>query len=81
MTRDFFQDGIRELLERASRTPTAILCSEEDPAHCHRHYLIGVYLTRQGVKVLHIRGDGNIVKDEDLADSISAPKSQQPKLF
>ena len=55
MTKDFFQKGIQRLIELAQSSRTAIMCSEEDPARCHRHHLIGRYLTGKGITVLHIR--------------------------
>lgn len=55
MTKDWYQRGIRRLLEIAAGAPTAILCSEEDPARCHRHRLISQTLLAMGVEVLHIR--------------------------
>ena len=66
MTKDFFQRGIQRLLEIAQADKAAVMCSEEDPANCHRHHLIGRYLTKNGVAVLHIRHDGNLIKDSLL---------------
>lgn len=37
MQRPWFLQGIEQLLQLASNQITAILCSEEDPARCHRH--------------------------------------------
>jgi uncharacterized protein (DUF488 family) len=55
MSKSFFQVGIRRLLEYASQRRTAILCSEKDPEHCHRTWLIGRYLEEElGVEVVHI---------------------------
>lgn len=47
--------GILHLMEVAQSENVALMCAEEDPANCHRHHLLGRYLTRQGVNVLHIR--------------------------
>jgi uncharacterized protein (DUF488 family) len=60
MQREFFTRGIEELLALAGGQRTAILCSEEDPARCHRQLLIAVYLARHApdVHVWHIRGSG-----------------------
>ena len=61
-SRPWFIQSIANLLQLAEQSPTAILCSEEDPLHCHRHWLIDKYLHQHHpeVNVLHIRGDGNI---------------------
>lgn len=53
-----FQRGIAQLLELAEGASTAIMCAEEDPATCHRHLLIGPAMERHGVRLLHIRKDG-----------------------
>lgn len=81
MTRDFFRAGIERLLQVAQEKRTTIMCSEEDPARCHRHHLIGRYLVRHGVNVLHIRGDGNLVKDELFPYLEETPPPEQLSLF
>jgi uncharacterized protein (DUF488 family) len=57
---NWFQKAIDELLEVASHQRTAIMCSEENPQDCHRSQLVGGTLVKRGVKVLHIRGSGNL---------------------
>jgi uncharacterized protein (DUF488 family) len=42
------------------------MCAEEDPSFCHRDLLVGEGLRREGVKILHIRGTGQIQTDEEL---------------
>ena len=81
MTKDFFQRGIQRLLEIAGSNTAAVMCSEEDPANCHRHHLIGRYLTQNGVTVLHIRHDGNLIKDTLLDNLPEDPPPQQLSLF
>ena len=56
----WFQEAIDELLKVASRQRTAIMCAEENPQKCHRSRLVGRTLVKKGVKVLHIRGNGDI---------------------
>lgn len=55
-----YQEGVRQLLELAGRQPTAIMCSEGDPAHCHRSLLIGPSLFALDVAVLDIYPDGEV---------------------
>ena len=57
-----YKSGINELLQMASESPTAIICSEEDPTHCHRHQLITRTLLdeHEDVEVVHIRRDGGL---------------------
>jgi uncharacterized protein (DUF488 family) len=67
MKRDWFIQGIEQLLQGAAEQPTAIQCSEEDPAHCHREHLIAVYLRKHhpGIEILHIRGSGALQSSEN----------------
>jgi uncharacterized protein (DUF488 family) len=62
----FFLDGIDRLKKGGRSYRVAIMCSEEDPATCHRHLLIGRVLTKQGVNLCHIRGDGHIQTEQEL---------------
>jgi uncharacterized protein (DUF488 family) len=66
--RDWFVQGIEQLPQLAADAgqPTAILCSEEDAAHCHREHLIAAYLRRHhpGIEILHIRGKGILQRSE-----------------
>jgi uncharacterized protein (DUF488 family) len=63
MQRPWFIEGIWELLGIAKQQPTCILCSEKDPADCHRQLLIASYLLENYPEVLiwHILADGNLV--------------------
>ncbi len=81
MTRDWYQKGIQRLVEIASDRRAATLCSEEDPARCHRHHLIGKTLVQKNVRVLHIRGDGNLIKDQLLPDLPEEPPAKQLSFF
>lgn len=81
MTKEFFLEGIQHLYDLAKKGRVALMCSEEDPAHCHRHHLIGRYLAEQGVAVYHIRGDGNLVKDQHLPNLADDPPAEQLNLF
>ncbi len=62
MQQPWFTTGIADLLAICATGRTAILCSEEDPARCHRHLLIAAYLSAHspGVRILHIRGSGRV---------------------
>jgi uncharacterized protein (DUF488 family) len=35
-----------------------VMCSEENPAECHRRLLISKVMLEHGVAVTHLRGDG-----------------------
>ena len=75
-----FRQGIDQVLARAQTQRIALLCSEEDPSRCHRHLLIGRVLRERGVPVSHLRRDGRVETEEELAaqESNSGP---QPTLF
>jgi uncharacterized protein (DUF488 family) len=62
-----FQRGLSRLVETARTRRVAVLCSEEDPTGCHRRLLIGRVLAERGAEVLHIRGDGQVQSEQDLA--------------
>lgn len=62
-----FAAGLDRLLSGASTYRVAILCSEENPVRCHRRMLVTPALAGRGITVHHIRGDGSIVSEADLA--------------
>jgi uncharacterized protein (DUF488 family) len=77
-----FQSAIVRLETGMERFRIALLCGEEDPAHCHRRLLIGRVLVERGHEMTHIRGDGRIETDEDVtAQSGKALVDNQPALF
>jgi uncharacterized protein (DUF488 family) len=55
-----FLDGISRLEQEIRTRTVALLCSEEDPARCHRRLLVGRTLEELGFTLRHIRGDGSI---------------------
>lgn len=79
-----FQKGIESLIDVAARQRTAIMCSEEDPRHCHRHRIISISLlhrktpatlTLPEVAIHHIRANGT------LENAAAIPVVYQPPLF
>jgi uncharacterized protein (DUF488 family) len=83
MRREWFQQGVRELLDLVELDQTAIMCSEEDPAACHRHHLIAKYImeTYPEVEVRHIRGDGKEFGAKSILKSVNEPPAVQDRLF
>ena len=53
-----FRQGIDRLKRGIAQCQVAVMCSEEDPTHCHRRLLVSKVLLEEGVAVTHIRGDG-----------------------
>ena len=62
-----FREGIERLLRGIREHRVALMCNEEDPHECHRRLLVGRVLAERGVTVLHIRGDGRIQPETELA--------------
>lgn len=62
-----FAQGIERVESKAAERRIALLCSEEDPAGCHRHLLIGRVLNSRGVQVLHLRRTGELELYEAVA--------------
>jgi uncharacterized protein (DUF488 family) len=71
----FFQRGLSRLEAGIEQHRVAIMCSEEDPAGCHRRLLVGRVLANKGVELLHIRGDGRIER-EDRVRATGEPDGQ-----
>jgi uncharacterized protein (DUF488 family) len=62
-----FAAGIERLERGLNDYRVAIMCSEEDPTHCHRRLLVTRVLLDRGVDVVHVRGDGRLQRDGELA--------------
>jgi uncharacterized protein (DUF488 family) len=77
-----FQAAIFRLERGADEFRIALLCSEEDPAHCHRRLLVSRVLITRGAEVTHIRGDGGIETDAAVTTRSGKPLiDRQPALF
>lgn len=77
-----FLAAISRLESGFERFRVALLCGEEDPAHCHRRLLIGRVLTERGHAMVHIRGDGRLDSDAEIAADAGKPLvDRQPALF
>ncbi len=71
-----YDDAIQMLLRLSLRDNLTLLCSEGDPANCHRQHIIAQTLLDSGTKVIHILKDGSL-KEAWKED----PTVGQPKLF
>lgn len=71
-----FRVGIARLETGIAEYRVALMCSEEDPAACHRRLLVARALERRGASVLHIRGDGSV-----QAEVPNEPAMHQLALF
>lgn len=75
-----FLQGIDRLSGGAQQYRVAIMCSEEDPAVCHRFLLVSRVMTDQGADVQHIRGDGSL-HSHDQVRAASGGHRPQNLLF
>ncbi|MBI3948215.1 MAG: DUF488 domain-containing protein [Armatimonadetes bacterium] len=55
-----FAKALDHLCRLAESQRTVLVCSEGDPAQCHREKLLARALRARGVEVRHILGDGSI---------------------
>jgi hypothetical protein len=78
---DFFLDGIGRLERGIRKYRVALLCSEENPEHCHRRLLIGRVLAGRGIRMTHIRGDGRLESEPQDGYGRHGNGSQQLTLF
>lgn len=79
-----FQAGLERLLDGCRQgLRICLLCSEEDPALCHRHRLVGTCLQSRGIGVTHIRRDGSLEGYEQAQARVPAVmrRQWQPELF
>ncbi len=68
-----FKEGLDRLMTGMERYRVAIMCSEENPEHCHRRLLVGKVLTdRAPYQLHHIRGDGRV----EIETSVELTESQ-----
>lgn len=83
MIRPWFVQAVNRLLELAEEQTTAIMCSEENPAECHRHHLIARYLIDEHPELVvqHIRGDGTVFSARSIRMSVDKPSSEQLPLL
>ena len=77
-----FKAAIGRLEKGIADFRVALLCGEEDPAHCHRRLLVGRVLLERGHTMLHLRGDGEIDTEEQVSAQSGKPLvNDQPALF
>ena len=53
------------------------MCSEENPATCHRRLLVGRVLADYEVEVFHIRSDGRIQSEDEIKREISKSNNNE----
>jgi uncharacterized protein (DUF488 family) len=79
-TRPFFKSGMSKLRELSLKEEvTVLMCSESDPAQCHRCKLIGAELVKEGYDVMHIDKDGALKTHDEIRRRIKGEK--QTRMF
>ena len=68
---DVTQQALDTLIDLASKQAAAMMCSEGDHHHCHRHLLITPALLSRAVTVLHIQPAGSLVNAADEPRQLS----------
>ena len=71
-TKDFFIKGIERLKTAYEQDlSVAIMCSERNPAECHRARLIGRVLTEENIPVRHITEKGTLKSQAEVMSEIN----------
>jgi uncharacterized protein (DUF488 family) len=76
-----FRNGISTVRSLATSRRVVLMCSEKDPAECHRGILVSRTLAATGHDVRHIRETGNLETQGELVDRVIASLGFQPDLF
>jgi len=80
-----FKKGITRVIDGLQKGhKLSLMCAEKDPLDCHRFVLVSHALTKSGVRVLHIRENGELQSTEDLEKRLLSKckiNYQQPTLF
>jgi uncharacterized protein (DUF488 family) len=69
---DLFREGIERLKAGMVEHRISLMCAEREPLECHRTILVSRALTRDGVAVTHILGDGSLESHEDAMQRLAA---------
>ena len=72
-----FRLGIERVVDDSEQYCLALMCTEENPAECHRHPLLASALLQHGVQVLHLRGNGSV---QDATTMVDQADPQLPLL-
>jgi uncharacterized protein (DUF488 family) len=68
---ELFQRGIQRLKSGMEQYRISIMCAEREPLECHRTILVARELTREGVAVTHILGDGSLEPHEQAMQRLA----------
>jgi uncharacterized protein (DUF488 family) len=71
-----FREGVKRLEKGIREYRVAMLCAEENPAGCHRRLLVSRVLLERGIHVEHIRGDGRLQTEDEIAAEVNPDRDQ-----
>jgi len=77
----WFREGIDRLITLAGEHNICLMCSEEDPARCHRSGLLGPRIEAAGARVTHLRRNADAESQEAVARRVFSPADHQLDLF
>ena len=69
--KEIFHQGLGRLKEGIKKYKVALMCSEKDPAACHRAILICRNLKSEQIEIKHILEDGSIEFNNELEKRIT----------
>jgi uncharacterized protein (DUF488 family) len=71
----YYREGIERLKTSVNKgLRTAIMCSERNPAECHRTLLIGATLYSEGISLLHIDEQGSLKDQPQVMQHLNKKK-------
>jgi len=76
-----FREGLRRLRDGMSKYRVVMMCSEEDPAVCHRYLLVARVLEGEGVRVQHIRADGRAQSAVEIVQEAARDTNDEGQLL
>mgnify|MGYP003875405691 CR=1 FL=1 len=76
-----FQQGIERLLIGIKDCTIAIMCSEKEPADCHRTVLVSRVLAESGVSVQHILESGDTMDQTEIENQLMKKFKFEPDFF
>ncbi|MBW1737858.1 MAG: DUF488 domain-containing protein [Deltaproteobacteria bacterium] len=72
-----FIEAINRLMNGITAYRVTLMCSEENPANCHRMLLVSRVLENRGIAVFHIRGDGRLQSKDEVSREYERVKSNE----
>jgi hypothetical protein len=76
-----FRAGVDRVIHGSQTHRIALMCGEEDPTDCHRRLLVARVLEERGTSVMHIRGDGSVQSEKELAAELARKKDNGQQLL